>query len=100
MPGRRVLNSRKWTGKTLADHKADRVEFVRQLLGKVGMTFPETDRLQITPVEPGDQHCPPRDQLIMDHIAQRTRWRAELTTRQLAASPPGAQQLSAMQTAA
>ncbi|WP_225732254.1 helitron helicase-like domain-containing protein [Nocardia sp. JCM 34519.1] len=100
LPGRRVLNSRKWTGKTLADHKADRVEFVRQLLGKVGMTLPETDRLQITPVEPGDQHCPPRDQLIMAHIAQRTRWRAEYATRLLAASPPGTQQLSAIREAA
>ncbi|WP_051757321.1 replication initiator, partial [Nocardia sp. NRRL WC-3656] len=32
MPGRRVLVSRRWTGKTLPDHKADRAEFVRQML--------------------------------------------------------------------
>jgi hypothetical protein len=31
--GRRVLVSRKWTGKTLADHKADRRAFVLNVLG-------------------------------------------------------------------
>ena len=33
LPGRRVLVSRKWSGKTLADHKADRKAFVAQALG-------------------------------------------------------------------
>ncbi|MGY2061003.1 replication initiator, partial [Nocardia gipuzkoensis] len=42
VPGRRVLNSRQWTGKTLPDHKADRIEFVRQLLAKVGIVKPDT----------------------------------------------------------
>ncbi|PRX92124.1 replication initiator [Allonocardiopsis opalescens] len=31
--GRRVLVSRKWSGKTLADHKADRLAYVLDLLG-------------------------------------------------------------------
>jgi Replication initiator protein, pSAM2 len=30
--GRRVLVSRKWSNKTLADHRAERGEFVQQLL--------------------------------------------------------------------
>ena len=33
MGGRRVLISRQWSGKTLADHKADRRDWVKALLG-------------------------------------------------------------------
>ena len=40
--GRRVLVSRKWTGKTLKDHKADRAEVVRQVLEAAGVEVPET----------------------------------------------------------
>ncbi|MFG1797256.1 replication initiator [Nocardia sp. NPDC049149] len=36
LPGRRVLVSRRWSGKTLPDHKQDRVDFVRQLLADAG----------------------------------------------------------------
>jgi hypothetical protein len=35
--GRRVLVSRKWSNKTLDDHKAERRRFVRQLLEQVGI---------------------------------------------------------------
>jgi len=35
--GRRVLVSRKWSNKTLDDHRAERGEFVRQLLEAVGI---------------------------------------------------------------
>ena len=52
--GRRVLVSRKWTGKDLSDHKADRVEFVRQRLAEAGISKPQLDRMIIRPVEPGD----------------------------------------------
>lgn len=100
LPGRRVLVSRRWTGKTLPDHKADRAEFVRQLLADVGIEKPDTSHLRVTPVEPGDQHVPPREHLIMAAIAQRTHWRAEYTEALLAASPPGTQEHSAIQTAA
>ncbi|MGY4102874.1 replication initiator [Nocardia sp. R16R-3T] len=100
LPGRRVLNSRRWSGKTLPDHKADRVEFVRQLLAEVGIHKPDTSHLIVRPVEPGDQSAPPRDQLIMATIAQRTTWRAEYTNALLAASPPGAQETSAIRQAA
>ena len=40
---RRVLVSRKWTGKTLPDHRADREEFVRQLLADAGISKPVRD---------------------------------------------------------
>ncbi|QIS09283.1 replication initiator [Nocardia arthritidis] len=100
LPGRRVLVSRRWTGKTLPDHRADRTEFVRQLLAAVGISKPDTTHLRITPVEPGDQHCPPREHLITAAIAQRTRDRAEYLNALLAASPPGTQEHSAIEKAA
>ncbi|WP_228823333.1 helitron helicase-like domain-containing protein [Nocardia blacklockiae] len=98
--GRRVLVSRRWTGKTLPDHKADRAEFVRQLLAQVGIQKPDTSRLIVKPAEPGDKNVPPREHLIMAAVAQRLKWRAEYETARLSASPPDPQQLSATPIAA
>lgn len=46
--GRRVLVSRQWTGKTLAIHKADRAEVVRQTLAAAGIEMEDTDRCSTT----------------------------------------------------
>jgi hypothetical protein len=100
LPGRRVLVSRRWSNKTLPDHKHDRAEFVRQTLAAIGIVKPDRSHLIITPVEPGDKNVPPRDHLIMAAASQRTTWRAEYTRALLAASPPGAQQTSAITQAA
>jgi hypothetical protein len=43
--GRRVLVSRHWTGKTLADHRADRSAVVRAVLEEAGIEAPEARRL-------------------------------------------------------
>ncbi|WP_231509217.1 helitron helicase-like domain-containing protein [Nocardia sp. NRRL WC-3656] len=86
MRGRRVLVSRKWTGKDLADHKADRVEFVRQRLAEAGISKPQLDRMIIRPVEPGDPNVPPREHLIMSMIAQKTSRQAEYLRAQIAHS--------------
>ena len=42
--GRRVLVSRKWTGKTLDVHRADRAAVVRQVLVEAGVQVAEPDR--------------------------------------------------------
>jgi len=42
--GRRVLVSRDWSGKTLAEHKADRAQVVRAALAEAGIDAPDTDR--------------------------------------------------------
>ena len=42
--GRRVLVSRDWSGKTLAEHKADRADVVRLALAEAGIEPPATDR--------------------------------------------------------
>ncbi|WP_425301483.1 replication initiator [Nocardia wallacei] len=79
MRGRRVLVSRKWTGKNLTDHKADRAEFVRQRLAEAGITKEELSTLRITPVEPGDPDAPPREHLIMALVAEKLSRKAEYT---------------------
>ncbi|WP_051192494.1 replication initiator [Nocardia jiangxiensis] len=100
LPGRRVLVSRRWSGKTLPDHRADRVEFVRQLLAQVGITKPDTSHLKVTPVEPGDTSRPLREHLIMGAISRRSTWRAEYLRARMAAEPSGLQDISATQNAA
>ncbi len=84
--GRRVLVSRKWSGKTLADHRADRKAWLLATLG-----IPDVDPARYTwePVTPGDpDHMPPAQRLL--HIvADRQRWHAALTeARRRANSPP------------
>ncbi|MBB4968485.1 replication initiator [Saccharothrix violaceirubra] len=90
LPGRRVLVSRKWSGKTLADHRADRKRFVLDALAAVGIEKPEPDtsRLVWHKVRPGDPNVPPRAHQLMHAIAERTRWRAEYDRALLAAAGP------------
>jgi hypothetical protein len=99
LPGRRVLVSRKWSGKTLADHRADRKAFVLAALAEVGITRQEPDpaRLVWHKVQPGDPNQPPRDHLLMHAIAERIRWKAEYDRALLAAAGPPPTDLSATQ---
>jgi hypothetical protein len=92
-----VLVSRKWSGKTLPDHRADREEFVRQLLASAGIDKPDRSRedVLIYRVDPGDRNAPPRDELIMRAVARRLTWRAEYDKALVAAGPPGNQRVSA-----
>ncbi|WP_063057655.1 replication initiator [Nocardia sienata] len=100
LPGRRVLVSRQWSNKTLPDHRADRAEFVRQLLASVGIVKPDTSHLKLSVVKPGDRSAPPRDHLIMASLAQRRTWRAEYTRALLEAGPAARQDISAIPVAA
>ncbi|HEX5114065.1 MAG TPA: replication initiator [Pseudonocardiaceae bacterium] len=104
LPGRRVLVSRKWSGKTLADHRADRRAFVAQALAAVGIEKPAADpsRLVWHKVKPGDPGIPPRAHLLMHAIAERIIWKAEYDRAMLAASgsPPGQTDVSAVPLAA
>jgi hypothetical protein len=84
--GRRVLVSRKWSGKTLADHRADRKQWLLTTLG-----IPDADPARYTwePVAPGDpDHMPPA-QRMLHVVADRQRWHAALAeARRRANSPP------------
>jgi hypothetical protein len=99
LPGRRVLVSRKWSGKTLADHKADRMAFVTQALAAVGIAKPAQDpsRLIWRRLAPGDPNVPTRAHLLMQAIAERITWRAEYDRAMSAATGPPGGETSATQ---
>ncbi|WP_278260604.1 replication initiator [Nocardia sp. AG03] len=96
LPGRRCLNSGKWSGKTIPDHKADRLDFVRQELARVGIVKPDTSHLRITPVSPADKDAPPRSHLVMALVVARINQRAEYVSARLAEDegPPGGADVS------
>ncbi|MGQ0719890.1 MAG: replication initiator [Pseudonocardiales bacterium] len=92
--GRRVLVSRKWSNKTLDDHRAERGEFVRQLLQQAGIQpahGPKDGPYRWERPAPADPDVPPRPVLLLHAVAERQRWKAEYAAAQLAAngSPPG-----------
>ncbi len=97
--GRRVLVSRKWSNKTLDDHRAERSEFVRQLLEQAGIhpaNGPQDSPYLWERTAPTDPDVPPRPVLLLHAIAERQRWKAEYTAAQHAtSSPPPDQNCSA-----
>jgi hypothetical protein len=87
--GRRVLVSRKWSNKTLDDHRAERGEFVRQLLDQVGIQpahGPDGGPYIWERPAPNDPDIPPRPVLLLRAVAERQRWKAEYTAAQLVTS--------------
>jgi hypothetical protein len=92
--GRRVLVSRKWSNKTLDDHRAERATFVRQLLTDAGIQpahGPDDGPYLWERTAPADPDVPPRPVLLLHAVAERQRWKAEYAAAQLATSgaPPG-----------
>jgi 8-oxo-dGTP pyrophosphatase MutT (NUDIX family) len=84
--GRRVLVSRKWSGKTLADHKADRAAVVRAALEEAGIDPDDHDELSIAGSDGrfaweviGRSRVDPATYAaaIAEAIAVRRRWRWE-----------------------
>ncbi|HEV7831234.1 MAG TPA: replication initiator [Pseudonocardiaceae bacterium] len=89
--GRRVLVSRKWSNKTLDDHRAERGEFVRQLLQAAGIQpahGPQDGPYRWERPASTDPDIPPRPVLLLHAVAERQRWKAEYTAAQLATSDP------------
>lgn len=85
--GRRVQVSRGWSTKTLAQHRAERADVVRQVLQAAGYTPPDADRMSTqTLTDTGlpryqwHTHAIPPEQAttaILHAITERRRWRAE-----------------------
>jgi hypothetical protein len=74
--GRRVLVSRKWSGKTLADHRGDRKAW---LLSMLGLPDPDdTGRFRWERVSPADQDFMSHGRRMLHVLADRARWRAAL----------------------
>lgn len=90
--GRRVLVSRKWSGKTLVDHAHERAAFVRQLLerARVQPGYAVDDGpYEWERTKAGDPDVPTRPALLAVAIAQRQRWKADYDAAQaLAGEPP------------
>jgi hypothetical protein len=87
--GRRILISRDWSGKTLADHKHDAKAWVRALLGVTTdpATAPPLDDQADTAgrathawelARPDDPDVMPVEHRLMRSISERARWRSEL----------------------
>jgi hypothetical protein len=73
--GRRVLVSRKWSGKTLADHRADRKDW---LLRTLGVSATDPARYAWEPVAPGDPDHMDHARRLLHAVADRARWQAAL----------------------
>ena len=74
--GRRVLVSRKWSGKTLADHRGDRQAW---LLAALGLSASgDNDRCLWQRVGPADDDYLPRTRRVMLVVADRLRWKHAL----------------------
>jgi hypothetical protein len=74
--GRRVLVSRKWSGKTLADHRADRKNW---LMATLGVSATDSGRYTWEPVTPGDPDHMEHARRLLHVVADRTHWQAALT---------------------
>jgi hypothetical protein len=73
--GRRVLVSRKWSGKTLADHRGDRQAWLIETLG-LSATDPTQYRWE--KVEPDDEDYMPPARRLLHSVGDRLRWEAAL----------------------
>jgi hypothetical protein len=74
--GRRVLVSRKWSGKTLADHRGDRKAWLTETLG---LEAPDPARYTWHVVTPDDPDYLPPDKRLLHIVADRARLQAALT---------------------
>jgi hypothetical protein len=96
--GRRVLVSRKWSGKTLAGHKADRAAVVRAALEEAGYDPDDHDELSVSGTDGrwswellGRTRVDERTYAaaIAETITTRQRWRAQYEAAKAARAGPG-----------
>jgi hypothetical protein len=78
--GRRVLVSRQWSGKTLADHRADNRAWIRAVLAEQNGEdeTEQSDRYTFELARPDDPDIPPLEHRLLRAISTRIRWRADL----------------------
>lgn len=75
--GRRVLVSRKWSNKTLAEHKQDRRTWVLEALGQPDEAA-DPHRYVWRPVPANDANLAPLAVRLLRTVAERQRWHAHL----------------------
>ena len=81
--GRRVWTSRKWSGKTLADHRGDRRQWLMDALG-ISATD-DNGRYRWHRVTPGDDDYLPPATRLLHVVADRMRWKQALDDARLRA---------------
>jgi hypothetical protein len=93
--GRRVLVSRQWSGKTLADHRYDTRAWVRQLLGvTAGMDAGEEDqagsasRYAWEKARPTDPDVSPLGHRLLRKVSESIQLRNRIAQEQMATGPP------------
>lgn len=90
--GRRVLISRQWSGKTLTDHRADRRDWVKALLGVTtdADTAPPggEQRHAWELAKPTDPDVAPLGHRVLRAISERIQWRAQLDAARRRQAPP------------
>lgn len=90
--GRRVLISRQWSGKTLADHRADNRAWVHEVLAgaladdETPASAADASRYSFEFAKPNDPDVPPITLRVMRAIALREDWKRTLSA---ATAPPG-----------
>ncbi len=86
--GRRVLVSRHWTGKTLAEHAAERRDAVSVVMEAAGYDMPEgcsatelrddgEPRWIYEPINPGELPGDQYQQALIASVARRVAWREQ-----------------------
>ncbi|MGS2644207.1 replication initiator [Streptosporangium sp. G12] len=98
--GRRVLVSRKWSNKTLREHKADRRAWVLDMLGLPDDTVTDPHRYLWRPVSSKDPNRTPLAKRLLREVANRQRTRARLIELQARADGRPIEDLSAIGEAA
>ena len=79
-----MLVSRKWSGKTLADHRADRKEW---LLSTLGLSATDPARYAWELVAPTDPDHMEHTRRLLHAVADRARWQAALARGQAKSEP-------------
>lgn len=80
--GRRVLVSRKWSGKTLGDHKQERKNWVLAQLEQAGVASThdpyDPRRYAWAPVNPSSPEVAPLEHRVLRAVAKRHEWRTQM----------------------
>ncbi|WP_312923557.1 replication initiator [Thermocatellispora tengchongensis] len=76
--GRRVLVSRRWSGKTLGEHRRESRAWALAALGVREEERPEPGGLVWERAREGDVDVAPRAARVLDLVAERQRWRVAL----------------------
>jgi hypothetical protein len=93
--GRRVLVSRQWSGKTLADHRHDTRAWVRQLLGVTADSEADADeqdrsasRFAWEKARPTDPDVSPLGHRLLRAVSERIQLRNRIDQERMAVGPP------------